>query len=66
MGHEAIILEVSELFEIRFQPGDPEHGVIVSQSTLALFEIGFEQIRRVSETFMPALADVHQFLNDFG
>ena len=65
MGHEAIILEVSELFKIRFQPGDLEHGVIVSQSTLAFLEIGFEQIRRISKTFMPALADLDQFLYDF-
>ena len=65
MGQKAIILKVSELFEIRFQPGDPEHGVIVPQSTLAFLEIGFEQIRRISETFMPALADIDQFFYDF-
>ena len=30
MRQEAIILEVSELFQIRFEPGDPDHGVIIS------------------------------------
>ena len=65
MRQKTIILEVSELFEIRFQSGNPEHGVIVSQSTLAFLEIGFEQIRRISETFMSALADIDQLLYDF-
>jgi hypothetical protein len=30
VGQEAIILEVPELFQIRFELGDPEHGVIIS------------------------------------
>ena len=43
------------MFEIRFQSGDPEHGVIVSQAALALLEIGFHLVGGFTEFVMPVV-----------
>ena len=64
MRQETIILEVSELFQIRLELGDPEHGVIIPQSAPAFLEVGFEKIGGITEIFMPQPAVFNQFFYD--
>ena len=53
MRQIAVILKISKLPEIRFDSGNPEHGVIISQPALPFFEVGFKQIDRISEIHVP-------------
>jgi hypothetical protein len=48
-----VILKISKLPEIRFDTGNPEHGVIISQPALPFFEVGFKQISGISEIPVP-------------
>ena len=62
MGEKPKIFKISGLPDIKFNPGDPKHGMIVPQTALSFFKVGFEKIGRIPEILMSQLI----FLNKPG
>ena len=53
MGQQSQIFKVSGLLYVKFNLGDPPYGMIISQTSLTLFEVGFKKISRIAELGMP-------------
>ena len=47
VGEQPKIFKISRLLDVKFNLADPQHGMIVSQTALPFFEIGFKQICRI-------------------
>ena len=48
MGEQPEVFQIPGLFDVELDLPDPLHGMVVSQTTPAFFEIGFEEIPALS------------------
>ena len=64
MGQQAEVFQIPGLFGIKFNLRDPQHGVVIPQATLALFQVGLEQIGGISEMNVAGLIAFDQPVDD--
>jgi len=64
MGQVPVILQISGLLDIGFNPCDPQHGMVVSETPLTLFQVGLEKIGGIAEPAVPLLIGVDKPADD--